>query len=422
MKTLLYTSAIAISALTSSAQAQEPAAPDTSTNSVKAQVPSPPAAVVVKKANPKNDILEAITQKNSLRAEQLKAELAEKKAQVAKLKVESELLTEQQKITELKQQIEEQAALKISTDLEAKMKREASIAKNKAALAAAELDLEKTNLLRKTTLKQIELEAIMTDQKRDNYADSKPIYLENPLTDDDVLVISDRRISLNGPVTKQSADYICDRIHYFNNKDKKHPIFIVIDSSPGGSVMSGYRILKAMEGADAPVHVVVKSFAASMSAAITTLAEESYAYPNARILHHQLSSSFLFTTMNLTQQKESLADTNKWWEKLATPIADKMGITTDELIKQMYDKNSDGDWVEFASEAKKLKWVNHIVNSIKETSTIINPDSIVAPKQQKTGALNESTDKDGKPCIFLPRLNPYDAYFLHNPDGYYRVK
>ena len=201
------------------------------------------------------------------------------------------------------------------------------------------------------------------------------------------------------------------------------PIFIVIDSSPGGSVMAGYRILKAMEGSDAPVHVVVKSFAASMAATIATLAEESYAYPNAIILHHQISSTYFFTTMNLTQQKESLEDSKKWWDRLATPIAKKMGITTDEFIKQMYQKNSDGDWVEFATEAHKLKWVNHIVDSIKETSAVINPDTI-KPKPAEEGeeALAESIGKDGKPCVYLPRLNPHDAYFLYNPDGYYRLR
>ena len=53
---------------------------------------------------------------------------------------------------------------------------------------------------------------------------------------------------------------------------------------------------------DAPVHVVVKSFAASMAAAITTLAKESYAYPNAVILHHQISST-VFGQLNLTEQR-----------------------------------------------------------------------------------------------------------------------
>ena len=419
MKKLLCTTALTISSLTLHSQTQPLEGREITSP---ADPPAPSIAETEITTDPENDLLDALTQKNSLRAEQLKAELAEKKAEIAKLKLERELLSEQQQIAELKQAAIDQAAIKKATDLEQKMKRDASIAKNKAALASAKLDLETTKILQQTTLKKAELDVFKITKERENYADNKPKYLEKPLTDNNVLIISDRRIALNGPVTSTSADHICNRIHYFNNKNKKHPIFIVIDSSPGGSVMAGYRILKAMEGSDAPVHVVVKSFAASMAATIATLAEESYAYPNALILHHQLSSSYFFTTMNLTQQKEALADANKWWERLAAPIAKKMGITTDELIKRMYEKNSDGDWVEFATEAKKLKWVNHVVTSIKETSTIINPDSVKKPKTERPGFLNESIGKDGKPCIFLPRLNPYDGYFLHNPDGYYRMK
>jgi ATP-dependent Clp protease, protease subunit len=396
-----------------------------STFSAIAQTPAPPVAQPVDQPvsaqQPGNSELQKLTEKNTLRAEQLKAELAETRAQISKLKLERELLTEQQQIEDLKQAALEKAELKAAIDLEEKLEREASIAKSKASLASSALALETTELLRKTTIKQAELEAIKIDKERANFADNKPIYLENPL-EGTTLVISDRRIPFNGAVTSDTADFICDRIHYYNNKDKDLPIFIVIDTSPGGSVMAGYRILKAMEGSDAPIHVVVKSFAASMAATITTLAEESYAYPNAIILHHQLSSSFFFTTMNLTQQKESYEDAKKWWNKLATPVAKKMGISTDEFIKQMYEKNSDGDWVEFASDAQKLKWVNHIVTSIKETGEIVNPDTINEKKPEKKSHLSESLDKDGKPCLYLPRLNPHDAYFLYNPDGYYRVK
>ena len=412
MKKFIWTSALTFNSLIVTSQAQEPAIIEKI-----AEAKATPIVEVIE-----IDPLDELTNKNALRAEELKAELAEKQAEIAKLKLERELLSEQQQIAELKQAAIDRASLKKATDLEKKMKREASIAKNKAILAEAQLNLETTKLLHKSNIKQAELDIIEVDTKRENYADNKPIYLENPLTEDKVLIISDRRISLNGPITSISADHICDRIHYFNNKHKKHPIFIVIDYSPGGSVMAGYRILKAMEGSDAPIHVVVKSFAASMAATIATLAEESYAYPNALILHHQLSSSYFFTTMNLTQQKEALADANKWWVRLAAPIAKKMGITTDELIKKMYEQNSDGDWVEFATEAQKLKWVNHIVSSIKETAATINPDSIEKPKKQQMGYLSENTGKDGKPCVYLPRLNPYDGYFMHNPDGYYRLK
>jgi len=406
-KFLLITTSLTLSALPVSAQ-----------NTAFARKPAESGAKTL--TDTKTE-LDNLTEMNSLKAEKLKAELAEMRAKISRLKLERELLLEQQQLSELKQDAIDRAELKKAKALESKLERDAAIAKSKASIAASELSLETTNLLRKTTLKEAELDAIKVKTQRANYADNDPVYLESPLLKDKTLVISDRRIAFNGSVTSDMADHVCSRIHYFNNKDRKLPIFIVIDSSPGGSVMAGYRILKAMEGSDAPIHVVVKSFAASMAATILTLAEESYAYPNAIILHHQISTSYFFTTMNLTQQKEAYEDSQKWWKKLAQPIAGKMGITLDEFIKKMYDKNSDGDWIEFATEAQKLKWVNHIVSSIKETSTVVNPDKLTKDDSGKKN-LKETIGPDGKPCIYLPRLTPHDAYFLYNPDGYYRLR
>jgi ATP-dependent Clp protease protease subunit len=184
--------------------------------------------------------------------------------------------------------------------------------------------------------------------------------------------------------------------------------------------MAGYQILKAMESSDAPVHVVVKSFAASMAAGICTLAKESYAYPNAVILHHQISST-LFGQINLTEQAEIVKESQRWWTRLATPVADKMGITTDEFIKRMYAHSTSGDWSEFGEEAQKLKWVNHIVKGIEETSLTKNPD--VKPAAAPVVAeFPEEIDDKGKPFSYLPRLTPKDVYFLYNPDGYYRMR
>ena len=128
------------------------------------------------------------------------------------------------------------------------------------------------------------------------------------------LTISDRRIPLNGVITMDTADRITERINYFNNQNREFPIFIVIDESPGGSVAAGYKILRTMKGSQAPVYVVVKSFAASMAAGITTLAARSYAYPNAIILHHQLSAG---AGGNLTEHKERVKELEEWWKRLA---------------------------------------------------------------------------------------------------------
>ena len=240
-----------------------------------------------------------------------------------------------------------------------------------------------------------------------------------------VLTISDRRIALNGPIGMDTADHIAERLDYFNNQSPEFPIFIVIDRSPGGSVMAGYKILKAMEGSAAPVYVVVKSFAASMAAGITTLAKRSFAYPNAIILHHQiLTGSF----GNLTMQKENLKDLEEWWKRLATPVAAKMGISLDEFIKRMYQNRSTGDWEEFGDSACKLKWVDEIAQTVREESYDKNPDApaatavVPAPARGEIqSASSERVDANGRRYVLLPRLEPVDCYYLYNPDNYFRL-
>ena len=368
---------------------------------------------------------EDLAVQNRLAAERLTKETNEMRAEITRMKMEREFLAEKLALEAAKRQVglqQELAAMQVEKE---RLEQEALVAKAKAEKLGHDLKVAQTESSLEIGKLQGELTAIETKEKRDAYADTPPVYLKDPLRDDNVLVVSDRRIPLNDVITSDTADFITERIQYWNNKDRELPIFIVIDSSPGGSVMAGYRILKSMESSDAPVHVVVKSFAASMAAAITTLAKESYAYPNAVILHHQISVR-TFGQMNLTQQKEMHEESNRWWDRFGTPIANKMGITTDELIKRMYEHSSSGDWTEFATEAQKLKWVNHVVEGIDETSIVRNPDvkktAPVVVLPARPAALAEELDGEGRPYAWLPRLQPKDVYFLYNPDGYYRLR
>ena len=241
-------------------------------------------------------------------------------------------------------------------------------------------------------------------------------YLKSPVVEG-TLYISDRRIALNGPIVYGTATYVTERIHYFNNQSKELPIFIVIDSCPGGSVQEGYRIVKAIESSPAPVYVVVKSFAASMAAVITTLADHSYAYPNAVILHHQMSSGM---HGNLTQQKEQLENSMEWARRLAVPVAQKMGVSYERLVELMYQNNSDGDWDEFADEAVKLHWVGDVIQGIREAGVREKPKGSQWDHYFPFFYKYEQVDENGKPFLKLPRLEPFDHYFIYNPDGYYR--
>lgn len=358
---------------------------------------------------------------NKIAAAKLAAEIADHTAEIARLKAEREAIAERIALLSIQTDEEIYEQTKALREENTRLALEVAVDKAKAEKATHLSKLEQVRREQELAeLRHLE-DLAKAEQERESFTGSEPVYLDNPLQEDGTLIISDRRIPLNGAITYRTANFITDRLAFFNNKDKEKPIFIVIDDSPGGSVMAGYRILKAMEASEAPVHVVVKSFAASMAACITTLAEHSYAYPNAIILHHQLSTTLFFARLNLTEQKELHEESQKWWVRLATPIADKMGVSMEEFIKMMYDNASSGDWAEFGERAQELKWVNTIVNSIVETSLTRDPD---VAKQSRFNAevLAEELDEDGKPVIYLPRPNPRDRYFLYNPDQYFRLR
>lgn len=364
---------------------------------------------------------------NALASEKHKQETNELRAQVAKLKLEKELFSEELAAKSLKAGAVDVQELVDYENEKARLGRDAELAKIEFEYLTSQLKSIQTKALLATTELQAEISEIETRKKRDIYADAQPKYLDDPLLEDGTLVISDRRIPFNGAVTSRLADSITERINYYNNKDPKKPIFIVIDDSPGGSVMAGYRILKAMEGSEAPVYVVVKSFAASMAACITTLAERSFVYPNAVILHHQISQTYMLSSLNLTDQKEAYEDLKKWWHRLSDPISQKMGITSEEFIEMMYKKTVSGDWSEFGDDAVKLKWADHAVTRIQETSLLKDPAApepvaVVRTGQDYAADITPSIDDKGNQFMLLPRRNPKDVYLMYNPDEFYRFE
>ena len=368
--------------------------------------------------------LDKATIENKLADEKRRAEVARLETEYQTISGENKIAEERNKkaVYELSQRIDK---LKAENDLKAEQQREVLMADNKEKndidleikrldLAERQLKIEKMKMdSRMDKLKSdLELRARKADWKKE--ANKDPIYLDRPFSNNK-LVISDRRISMNGPIFEGVADYVSERIHYFNNISTS-PVFLVIDNSPGGSVMEGYRILKAMEASRAPVYVVVKSFAASMAAAITTLADKSYVYPNAIILHHQMST---MNWGNMTQLKEQLELAKEWERRLAVPVAKKMGISLEDFRKKMYEKNSDGDWEEFGDKAVGYHWATSVVDEIDETGFTKNPDA--ADSQVKAPfTLDEKTDEKGQRYVSLPRLQPFDFYYIYNPDRYYR--
>ena len=362
---------------------------------------------------------------NALFRVRLERELAGLRAEIERLRLNQEARSLQWEVEQEQQQKEHaQAMLELNQQRE-KLMAEVAVSQAKLAQTMDQVNLDSTKLQNKVMLLKAEAEQLRAEidqtkarKERGRYADGAPVYLKEPLCEG-TLVISDRCIDLNGIITPWKANYVTDRIRYFNNKDNSKPIFIVIGYSPGGAAMAGSCILKAMENSRAPVYVVVKAFAASMAAGITTLATKSYAYPNAIILHHQ---PWTFAFGNVRELKEEYEELKEWWRRLGGRVAQTMGISLDKLDKLLYEKSARGDWTEFADKAKQLKWVDHVIEGIDDSAIREMPD---ASNYTFRKYLEEFWGTQGKAenrPIYLPPLGPKDFYYLYNPDNRYQLR
>lgn len=364
---------------------------------------------------------------NALNKARLEKELAALQEDISRLMVKRELMVLKWQIEQEEKEKAHQTTMIALSKEQEKLEVEVTIAQHKLDKKEQQMRAATMKLKHELTLLQAQIDQLHVKRAKyvalrqsANYIDTHLTYLKNPLQNGS-LIISDRYIELNGIITPWKANYVTDRIQYFNNKDISYPIFIVIESSPGGSVSAGARILKAMENSQAPVYVVVKSFAASMAALITSLADQSYAYPDAVILHHQPWTS---TGGNVRDLKEQQAHLQEWWRRLGGRLAKKMGISLVKLDKLLYEKSARGDWLEFADCAKKLKWVDYTIQGIKHIDVRELPHAKNYNEENYLekyfGSTFQPISSTGNRAIYLPFLTEKDFYYLYNPDNLYQ--
>ncbi len=366
---------------------------------------------------------EKLSLENALYAAKQKQLFGDLNAQKIRLSLEKEVY-EHEKMKLFAEREKERQELAMQNALTEELNKKEGL---KIQLETVKLNLEIAKLELERNKSGIEIEEVakkiskrMHEEVWEDEVNKPQVYLKEPFVDGH-LIISDRRIDLDIVIIPGVANYVNERIHYYNNKNTEAPIFLVIDFCFGGSVMEGAKIVEAMQSSQAPVYVVVKTLASSMAAVITTLAKRSFAYPNAVLLHHQVWS---FAIGNQKEIKEQLEITKEWTRRLLQPVAEKMGMTMVEFVEKMYKHNSVGDWYEFADVAVDHKWVDHIVKDIRDASFSKQPVDVKGDDKEGIFILEtkyeEKIDPQGQRFVELPRLNQLDVYYLYNPKKYYR--
>jgi ATP-dependent Clp protease protease subunit len=304
---------------------------------------------------------------------------------------------------------------------------ESAVASARASAAAgdkdrarAELEAEAKLALAQVTLDYAKVSSVAAiarlQQKTSEVASqAKMTYPKDPLIDG-VLHISDRRIPFNGVVNDALARSVCDRIAFYNAQDTEAPIFIVIDRSPGGSVMSGYMILQAMETSKAPVFVVVKGYCASMAAIVTTLAKRSFVYPQTIVLHHQASTG---VSGNMTQMQEQLKWSKVWCERIFQKVAVRIGVPLDDFIADMYKATVTGDWKIHGDEAVQRKWATDVVERMNENSFT---SAGTAPAPVPSTGFGDVNPATGRARQEIAPPGPCDLWWMYDPTIEYVIR
>lgn len=154
-----------------------------------------------------------------------------------------------------------------------------------------------------------------------------------------------------GPVTPKTADIVISAIEKGNKEHK--PVIVAIDSF-GGSVYSGWKIIKAMKMSEVPVICIVDGNAQSMAAVILQACDVRGATPWSVIMYHKPSLS-----LERAQENELKAQTQALhviWFAMSEFVAHRIKMDPD-LFRLMCENECSLT----AKEALEFKMIDHLV-------------------------------------------------------------
>lgn len=164
----------------------------------------------------------------------------------------------------------------------------------------------------------------------------------------------DRTVVLKGSIYNYRTDPVVEKLIDLDEKGK--PILLIINS-PGGSMVSGDRLITTMKALDSKVICIVDGEAYSMAAIISLQCDKLYATENADFMFHQAS---LGAGGSLSIFKSRSAHWIKWIETYELDIAKKLGLSF-----KSYKAKIHNEWWMTAREAVEYGLVYGLIRGIK---------------------------------------------------------
>src|ERR1700709_2225796 len=167
-------------------------------------------------------------------------------------------------------------------------------------------------------------------------------------------LLSERIIFLGTPVTEEIANLLVAQLIHHESEDPDKDISLYVNS-PGGSVYAGLAIYDTMQFIKPDVQTICVGIAMSMGALLLSggAAGKRMALPNAKILIHQVSSSFQGQATDIEIHAREIIDVRRRLDEILAKHTGK------DLEQGRND--TERDYFMSAEEAKEYKLVDRVI-------------------------------------------------------------
>jgi ATP-dependent Clp protease protease subunit len=170
-------------------------------------------------------------------------------------------------------------------------------------------------------------------------------------------LLNERIVFLGTPVTDEIANLIVAQLLHLQAEDPDKDISLYINS-PGGSVYAGLAIYDTMQYIKPDVQTICVGIAMSMGALLLSggAPGKRMSLPNAKILIHQVSSSFQGQASDIEIHAKEIIDTRKRLDEI---LAEHTGQPLEKV-----SRDTERDYFMTAEEAKEYNLIDRVIEPV----------------------------------------------------------